>query len=252
MTDSEFEALVARLDRQAQHNPAAYRVRVILLALTGYGYVLLVLTVAGGLFIGSIATLPYLKAAAVKLALVFGGFFWLVASAMWVRLDPPQGRRVTRHDAPELFNMIDSLRRSLRAPRFHDVLITEDFNAAVVQIPKLGLLGWYRNALLIGLPLMKALTREQLAAVLAHEFGHLAGGHGRLGNWVYRLRFGWMRLAAALQARGNPLAASCFARSSNGTRPISALYPFHLRVPMSMRPMRHRHGSPRRQRLRPL
>src|SRR5262249_15114730 len=58
-----------------------------------------------------------------------------------------------------------------------------------------------RNTLLIGLPLMKALTREQLAAVLAHEFGHLAGGHGRLGNWVYRLRFGWARLAHALQAR---------------------------------------------------
>jgi len=74
-------------------------------------------------------------------------------------------------------------------------LITDDFNAAVVQIPRLGLLGWYRNTLLIGLPLMKALTRQQLAAVLAHEFGHLAGGHGRLGNWVYRLRFGWARLA---------------------------------------------------------
>jgi Zn-dependent protease with chaperone function len=201
MTDTEFEALVARLDQQAQRNPSAYRLKVMLLAVAGYGYLVLVLTVAGGLFMGSLATLPYLKAAAAKLALVFGGFFWLVASAMWVRLDPPQGRRVTRYEAPELFGMIDSLRRSLRAPRFHDVLITEDFNAAVVQTPKLGLLGWYRNALLIGLPLMKALTREQLAAVLAHEFGHLAGGHGRLNNWVYRLRFGWMRLAAALQGR---------------------------------------------------
>jgi Zn-dependent protease with chaperone function len=201
MTDADFAALVARLDQQARRSPAAYRLKVILLAYAGYAYVALVLAVAGVLFIASLATLPYLKAFAVKLALVFGAFFWVVASAMWVRLELPQGQRVTRQAAPELFDLIDRLQRSLGAPRFHDVLITEDFNAAVVQTPRLGLLGWYRNALLIGLPLMKALTREQLAAVLAHEFGHLAGGHGRLGNWVYRLRFGWARLAQALQER---------------------------------------------------
>jgi hypothetical protein len=34
----------------------------------------------------------------------------------------------------------------------------DDFNAAVVQAPRLGLFGWYRNYLLIGLPLAKALT----------------------------------------------------------------------------------------------
>jgi Zn-dependent protease with chaperone function len=125
----------------------------------------------------------------------------MVARAMWVRLDPPKGRPITTYDASELFELIDKLRRSLGAPRFHHVLITDEFNAAVVQTPQLGLLGWYRNTLLIGLPLMKALTRQQLAAVLAHEFGHLAGGHGRLGNWIYRLRFGWVRLAQALQER---------------------------------------------------
>jgi hypothetical protein len=57
-----------------------------------------------------------------------------------------------------------------RTPRFHHVLVTDDFNAAVVQAPRLGLFGWYRNYLLIGLPLAKALTVEQFKAVLAHEF----------------------------------------------------------------------------------
>ena len=163
--------------------------------------VALVLLVAAGLFFATIATVGYLKGAAIKLALIFGGFFWVVAGAMWVRLDVPKGQRIANSEAPELFALIDKLRRSLGAPRFHHVLITDDFNAAVVQIPRLGLLGLYRNTLLIGLPLMKALNRQQLAAVLAHEFGHLAGGHGRLGNWIYRLRFGWARLAQALQQR---------------------------------------------------
>jgi Zn-dependent protease with chaperone function len=201
MTDAEFEALVGRLEQQAQRNPAAYRRKVILLACVGYAYVAVVLAIAGVLFAGALLTAPYLKGFAVKLAFIFGAFFWVVARAMWIRLEPPQGRRITPGEAPELFKMIERLQRSLGAPPFHDVLITSDFNAAVVQIPRLGLLGWHRNTLLIGLPMMKALTPQQLAAVLAHEFGHLAGGHGRLGNWVYRVRYGWARLLRALQER---------------------------------------------------
>ena len=119
---------------------------------------------------------------------------------MWVRLEAPQGREITRREAPALFSMLDQLRRALKVDvRFDHVLLTDEFNAAVVQIPRLGILGWHRNYLIIGLPLMKALTRKQLAAVLAHELGHLAGGHGRLGNWIYRLRLGWSRLGEMLE-----------------------------------------------------
>jgi Zn-dependent protease with chaperone function len=201
MTDAEFEALVGRLEQQALRNPRAYRRKVILLACVGCAYVALVLAIAGGLFVGALATAPYLKGLALKLAFIFGAFFWVVARAMWIRLESPRGRRITLGEAPELFKMIDRLQRSLRAPPLHEVLITSDFNAGVAQIPRLGLLGWHYNSLLIGLPLMKALTRQQLAAVLAHEFGHRAGGHGRLNNWVYRVRYGWMRLMQALQER---------------------------------------------------
>jgi tetratricopeptide (TPR) repeat protein len=34
--------------------------------------------------------------------------------------------------------------------------------------------------------------------VLAHEAGHLAGGHARVGNWIYRLRAAWSRLHEAV------------------------------------------------------
>jgi hypothetical protein len=61
MTDAEFEALVARLEQQAQRSTAAYRRKVILLACVGYAYVALVVAIAGGLFVGALATAPYLK-----------------------------------------------------------------------------------------------------------------------------------------------------------------------------------------------
>src|SRR5690606_7671584 len=46
----------------------------------------------------------------------------------------------------------------------------------------------------------KALTVEQFKAVLAHELGHLAAGHGRLSGWIYRQRLRWSRLMDALES----------------------------------------------------
>ncbi len=200
MTDEQFESLVARLEREQSRNPAAYRRKVVLLALAGYAYIAAVLLLCALLVLGSLLLATRAAVLGGKLAILFGAFFWIVTRAMWVQLAPPQGREVTRRDAPELFALLDHLQHELDVrARFHRVLITDDLNAAVVQTPRLGVLGWHVNYLIIGLPLMKALTRKQLAAVLAHEIGHLAGGHARLGNWVYRLRLGWARLGALLE-----------------------------------------------------
>src|SRR6266850_1969824 len=165
-----FEALIARMEALAIGNPAAYRRRVLALALLGYGYFLLVA--------------PLL----------------LVLRSLWIKMEPPAGERLTRAMAPELFNMIEGLRRRSRTPPLHKVLLTPDFNAGVMQVPRLGLFGWYRSYLFIGLPLMKSLTPEQFEAVLAHELGHLARGHARAGNWIYRLRLIWQRLEGAVAA----------------------------------------------------
>ena len=47
---------------------------------------------------------------------------------------------------------------------------------------------------ILGLPLLHALDRRELAAVVAHEFGHFHGGHGHFSAWIYRLRGSWHRL----------------------------------------------------------
>jgi Zn-dependent protease with chaperone function len=198
VTDEEFETLVARLDQQAKRNPAGYRTRVLLMALLGNAYLGVMLVLIALLVVTAAISVVWLKAAGVKIAILMAVLLWLVLKALWVRLAPPEGTEITARDAPELFGMIEELRRALRSPHFHNVLVTDDFNAAVVQAPRLGLFGWYH--LLIGLPLAKALTVEQFKAVLAHEFGHLSKGHGRLSNWIYRQRLRWSRLIAALEA----------------------------------------------------
>jgi Zn-dependent protease with chaperone function len=177
----------------------SYRTRVFLVALLGNAYLAAMLALIAALLAAAALSVVWLKALGAKIAFFIGVFLWLVLKALWVRLEPPEGTRITAQEAPELFRMIEELRRRLRSPRFHHVLVTDDFNAAVVQAPRLGMFGWHRNYLLIGLPLAKALTVEQFKAVLAHEFGHLAKGHGAMSNWIYRQRLRWSRLMAALE-----------------------------------------------------
>lgn len=200
MDNAQFEALVDRLDVLARNDPAGYRARVIGLALLGYGYLAALVAVLLLLTAVAVASVVKLKALGLKLALVIGGFLWVVLRSLWVRLEAPEGTPLERRDAPDLFAMLDRLRGKLATPRIHAVLLTDDFNAGAAQVPRLGLFGWHRNYVLVGLPLLKALTPGQFEAVLAHELGHLAGGHGRLGHWIYRLRLMWARLEAALQA----------------------------------------------------
>lgn len=199
MSDEEFAVLVGRLEQQARRNPARYKTRVLLMALLGNAYLGLMLLLIAACLLAALASIAMLKAAGAKIALVVGVFLWMVLKALWVRIPPPEGAEVTARQAPELFAMIEELRRALGAGRFHHVLVTDDFNAGVVQAPRLGLFGWHRNYLLIGLPLAKTLGIEQFKAVLAHEFGHLAKGHGRVSNWIYRQRLRWSRLMAALE-----------------------------------------------------
>ncbi|MFB2980801.1 M48 family metallopeptidase [Microseira sp. BLCC-F43] len=77
--------------------------------------------------------------------------------------------------------------------------ILDEFNAAVVQRPRLGIFGWQQNYLLIGLPLMQALSQSQFRAVLAHELGHLSGNHSRFAGWIYRLGITWYQILERLQ-----------------------------------------------------
>lgn len=200
MTNEQFEALVGRLEEQAQSAPGWYWLKVVMLAALGNLYIAAMVVLIVLLLAALVASVTVLKAVAAKLILIVGFFLWMIVKALWVKVDPPVGTVIERGQAPELFAMIDDLQRRLRAPRFHHVLITDDFNAGVVQSPRLGIFGWPRNYLLIGLPLLKALTAEQFKAVLAHEFGHLAKGHGRVSNWIYRQRLRWSRLLNVLEA----------------------------------------------------
>ncbi len=210
MNREEFDRLVRQVEAGVGRNHAALRRRAAGLAFLGYAglltWLLLVLLIAAGFFSGLVwadAEGKIFCGLAGLLVLGLGG--WASLRILLVRLTPPKGRAITRAEAPALFAELDDLRARLRAAPFHEVLLSAEFNAGVVQMPRLGVLGWPRNCLILGLPLLDALSPAEMRAVLAHEFAHLSRAHGRLSHWLYRLRRSWeetFRQFARPQVRG--------------------------------------------------
>ncbi len=167
-----------------------YKARVAAFAAVGYVVYLLMLILALAIVAGS-AALLILKPSLVviklgwKLGIPMLVLVWGLLRALKVTTVEPTGIPLTPSMAPKLFAIIDELSQTLKVPPLEKVLATEDYNAAVVQRPRLGFFG-SRNTLIIGFPLMQSLSVEDLKAVLAHEFGHLSGNHGRFTGWIYR------------------------------------------------------------------
>ena len=231
MDNAEFRALVARLERRAAERPGAYRAEVAGLAALGYVYVFAMLTLLVGLLLGLIAIAAQVRGGgglAGKLALPIAFVVYAIVRALWVRIPPPEGITLRRTETHKLFGTLDQISRALAAPRFHDVLLTDDYNASVVQVPRLGVFGWQRNYLILGLPLMQALTPDQFRAVLAHEMGHLSGNHSRFRGWIYRVRQTWGTMLGRLEAQGSALGQLLVTRFLRWYAPFFNAYSFVL------------------------
>lgn len=203
------QALIQRLQDEARRAPEAYRTRVVVLAWLGFAMLGLVVLLA-------LAPLVLIAVAIVRaegevdpMAYAFltaqVAFSALLLRALWLPIDPPAGHRLQPEEAPGLHALIERLRLEAGVPQLAGVVIDDSLNAAASSRPRaLGLLG-ERHDLVLGLPLLRLLDRDELAAVIAHEFGHFRGGHGRMSAWLYRLRRGWAGVAEAMARMGHGL-----------------------------------------------
>ncbi|MFA5362577.1 MAG: M48 family metallopeptidase [Candidatus Omnitrophota bacterium] len=196
----KFDALVRRLEGEARGKPRLYKFRVLVWALLGYAYVLFTL---GVLFLfvvlfGYLTVYTRHPVAAAALLVTFY-LMYMVASSLRVVFLPPIGHELKRSEAPFLFKAIDELRPKIRIPQIHCVMIDGQFNASASHIHRLRLSGWNRNYLVLGLPLMMALSPEHLRAVIIHELGHFSASQDKFSQWIYRVRETWFRLIEKLK-----------------------------------------------------
>ena len=149
-----------------------------------------------------------------------------ILRALWVKFPEPQGLRLGREATARLFDVVEEIRRLLRAPRVNVILLTHDFNAGVADVPRTALLG-SKRFLAVGLPLMQALSPLQFRAVLAHEFGHVSANHGRFSSWIYRIRQTWGQLLTRLEAEKRR-GVGIFVRFAKWYAPLFNAYTFVL------------------------
>ncbi|WP_410498701.1 M48 family metallopeptidase [Chitinibacter sp. S2-10] len=193
MDDQAYEHLVLGLQTQAERAPAWFRSKVILISVGAYVLLFASLILLGLLLFWAFS-LWQQRHSIVQLLILLGlaasviQVQWIVIKMFLTRLPKPEGIEIHAQDAPKLFQLLKQLRRQLKGPAIDHVLITDDFNAAICQRARSGLFFAHRNYLLLGLPYLMGMAPKEMYATLAHEYGHIAGSHGKLGAWIYRQR----------------------------------------------------------------
>ncbi|MDA7417927.1 M48 family metallopeptidase [Xenophilus arseniciresistens] len=210
MDRADFVHLVHLSEQASAENSQAYRRGVAAFAALGYAWVLgcLLLALAGLGWVFGLWSDEPVRWHAVRVMVLLSslGLAWATLRSLWLQQEPPEGVALTPEQAPALFEALARIREKIQGPPIHQVYLDDAFNASIRQWPRFGLLGGAVNTLTIGLPLLMALERRRLLSVLAHEYGHLRGDHGRLNAWVYRTRLAWLRMDAHMQRQDGAMA----------------------------------------------
>ena len=148
---------------------------------------------------------PFVMLQAVILGTTFAAVFGLALFIfLWWLVQPSPGtvgrHTVSRDDSPALFQMVNGLCADASAPRIHRIVLDNELNAAAYQTGGFLSLVGSRRTLILGVPLLRMLSADEVKAVIAHELGHFSRNHGRLGHWIYRVRAKWDRY---LHVQGN-------------------------------------------------
>ena len=226
MQEKEFVALVDQLELYQRQNPTMYRLRVALLAALGY---LLLFGVVFGvlLFIAVVILLRLVNILVIQILILFLGAAFIILRSLWIKFPEPDGHELNPEDAPGLFALVDEVRVATGGPTLCKILLTGEYNAGIVQRPRLGVFGWHENYLRVGLPLLRALSLNDVRAVLAHEFGHLSGSHGKFTGWIYRVRQTWTQVLANIKQHPR-YGLEVFERFFNWYAPYFNAYTFVL------------------------
>jgi Zn-dependent protease with chaperone function len=181
--------------------------KVVLLLLGFYALAALcfvLLAFGGGLLLARADGLLFLVAA-VGFGLLLGVG---VAALMPFKAKPfvPHGVPLYRDDAPELWATLTELGETIGTRPPDQVWLTAEPGASIVEQASLLGLKPGRRFLMIGHPTLQALSRTQLRAILAHEFGHYGQLDGRTTTLGYRAHVAVVRMLERFPRRTiNPL-----------------------------------------------
>ncbi len=127
-----------------------------------------------------------------SLSWFFYGLMVLRARTVPPPLPVSNGILLDPDKVPALAADLERLRLACDAPAFTAVYINGDLNASIYQTASRS--GPSKHILVLGLPLLALLTKDQVAVVIAHEYAHISRQHGHFARWVYLARQRWAAL----------------------------------------------------------
>ncbi|MFZ0160603.1 MAG: M48 family metallopeptidase [Kineosporiaceae bacterium] len=159
------------------------KMRLALALLVLAAFPLVVLAVAAAIVAGGVRLAALQGGLGTRIVIggliVAAGLVGGAVNAFRARPEPAQGVELTRQGEPRLWQLLDSLAAPMGVRGPDRLVVVPEVNARVSEV------GGHRE-MVLGLPLLAGLTRTELASVLAHELGHYAQGHTRLGALTYR------------------------------------------------------------------
>ncbi len=188
MKHARYKRKIIRLKAYAEKNPAGFKFRLALLVIVGYVAILTYFICLGGI----IGAFIFARQVPIRLIILFGFILFVILKMIFQKPPVPDGVLATQERFPALLDLLESAKRATNGPKIHKVILNMDYNAGVLQIPRISMFfGGTRNYLTIGVPLMASLTKEEFQSVLHHEFGHLSKEHSKFHQRVYKAAMIW-------------------------------------------------------------
>ncbi|MEN8761858.1 MAG: hypothetical protein ABF290_05440 [Thiogranum sp.] len=132
-----------------------------------------------------------------------------------LRFPLPSGLDLTEAGFPRLFELLQELCETYGEPRIDRVVLRDRFDIRLIKTPRNGFAFSTTRTLVIGLPVLLAMSPLDVHVMLARRVGQLDGKLNRLNSWLYFLRDMWGHYLSCCDNRGTPFCRSICAFFQN-------------------------------------
>lgn len=178
-------------------NPKSLLVKIKYIVFGSYFYFFGVIALSISISFGLTVLSIYMERIIHAVVIAIFGFAYIafaITRSLFFRVPFKESYEISRNDYPELAKLISDLEDKLSA-KIDAIYINDSMNAGVIQIPRLGVFGWYKNVLVLGLQILLYLDKEEFRSVLAHEMGHISNSDSKNMYFVHKIRIFWTYMA---------------------------------------------------------
>jgi hypothetical protein len=190
--------LAQGMENFADSFPRFYLIFATLVAMTGYLVLALIPVFAVMAFQAGV---QLAQAPATPEAWPIVGVYGLVSGVLLLvglritRMDYPEikGLPIDKVLVPELFNTIEETRKYYKYPKFTNVILTDQYEMRIREIPILGLPFWTHKTLILGLPFLQLLSPKHFRCQLALNMAKQTRHSGRSTSQLFRAHNIWLQ-----------------------------------------------------------